>query len=187
MPQNGQIAQPTELSLDTAVENLEGVRILLAEDNSVNQKVALRMLEKWGCRADAVANGTEAVDALMRFGYDLVLMDVQMPEMDGFEATGEIRKRQADLGKRTPIIAMTAHAMEGDRERCLAAGMDDYVTKPVKAADLAAAIAQLRPAVSSPETRVVTPPVDIAAALQSVEGDQDLLGDLFEAFQQDYP
>ena len=110
-----------------------------------------------------------------------------MPVLDGLAATAAIRAQEQTQGTHIPIIAMTAHAMRGDRERCLAAGMDGYVTKPLKAADLTAAIAQLRPAVSSPAARVVTPPVDILVALQSVEGDQDLLVDLFEAFQQDYP
>jgi two-component system, sensor histidine kinase and response regulator len=112
-------------------------------------------------------------------------MDVQGRLLDGGVATAATRAQEQ--GTHMPIIAMTAHAMRGDHERCLAAGMDGYVTKPFKAADLAAAIAQLLPTAPLPQTPAGTPPVDVAAALRSVEGDQGLLENLFEAFQQAYP
>jgi two-component system, sensor histidine kinase and response regulator len=185
-------AAPTPAALPTISPLTEPsadgpLHILLAEDNRVNQRVALRTLEKQGHTVVVVGDGQAALTALAQAPFDLVLMDIQMPVLDGLAATAAIRAQERTQGTHVPIIAMTAHAMRGDRERCLAAGMDGYVTKPLKATDLAAAIAQLWPAVSSPETQGVTPPIDISAALQNVEGDQDLLVDLFEAFRQDYP
>jgi signal transduction histidine kinase/DNA-binding response OmpR family regulator len=112
------------------------LRILLAEDNLVNQRLALRILEKAGQRVELVSNGREALSAIDRSEFDIILMDVQMPEMDGFEATAAIRKKEKSGTRHVPIIAMTAHAMSGDRERCLANGMDDYISKPIRARTL---------------------------------------------------
>ncbi|HEY3330734.1 MAG TPA: response regulator [Capsulimonadaceae bacterium] len=114
--------------------------ILVAEDNAINQRLALRLLEKRGHKVSVVANGKEAADAVRANRFDVVLMDVQMPEMDGFEATAAIRAFEDPLGLHTPIVAMTAHAMTGDRERCIAAGMDAYASKPLRIEELVEAI-----------------------------------------------
>jgi signal transduction histidine kinase/CheY-like chemotaxis protein len=127
-------------------------RVLVVEDNVINQKVVVRLLEKLGCRIDVAANGQEAVSMLTQLAYALVFMDCQMPEMDGFAATAVIRQREARSGQHIPIIAMTANAMQGDRERCLAAGMDDYVSKPVKYDELVAMLRKW----SSPSAEVCT-------------------------------
>jgi signal transduction histidine kinase/CheY-like chemotaxis protein/plasmid stabilization system protein ParE len=129
-------------SIDRGLAARHPLRILLAEDNAVNQKLALRLLEKMGYRADVAGNGIEAIAALGRSIYDLVLMDVQMPEMDGLEATRRIVAGSASE-YRPWIVAMTANAMEGDREACLAAGMNDYVSKPIRPAELAAALERI--------------------------------------------
>ena len=119
-------------------------RVLIVEDNAVNQMVATRLLEKLGCRVDVAGNGREGVEMTSLLPYDAIFMDCQMPEMDGFEATQEIRRREGSSVHR-PIIAMTANAMQGDRERCLDAGMDDYVSKPMRKADLIDALKRYLP------------------------------------------
>jgi two-component system, sensor histidine kinase and response regulator len=132
----GAPAAPAEPRPDSAM------RILLAEDNVVNQRVALRILEKQGHHVTVANNGVEALWAFDRQEFDVILMDVQMPEMGGFEATAKIRERQR--GASIPILAMTAHAMTGDRERCLDAGMDDYIAKPIRGAALLELVAKYR-------------------------------------------
>jgi CheY-like chemotaxis protein len=113
------------------------LRILVAEDNRINQKLAVKLLESMGHRVAVVENGRQVLNALKEAPFDLILMDVQMPDMDGLEATAAIRTRETGSGSRIPIVAMTAHAMIGDREQCLKAGMDGYISKPVSRAELA--------------------------------------------------
>jgi CheY-like chemotaxis protein/HPt (histidine-containing phosphotransfer) domain-containing protein len=168
------------------------IRILVAEDNAVNQKVALRILEKLGYRGDSVANGEEAIRALEKIPYDLVLMDVQMPEMNGFEATRMIRDPSSRVLRHDiPIVAMTAHALKGDRERCLEAGMDDYVSKPVTALGLgeildrhlesAAASGLIVPEPKPPQRR----PVSIEQIQEIADGDAEFECELIETFLSD--
>jgi signal transduction histidine kinase/ActR/RegA family two-component response regulator len=123
-----------------------GLHVLLAEDNPVNQRLASRILEKQGHRVTLAGNGREAVAALAKTDFDIILMDVQMPEMTGFEATEAIRRWERVTGRHVPIVAMTAHAMKGDRERCLDCGMDGYLAKPVRAADILKALEEFVPA-----------------------------------------
>ena len=134
----------TEQAKPSPVEGAP-TRVLVVEDNAINQKVAQRMLQDLGCRVDLAANGREAIELIETVPYDLVFMDVQMPEMDGLEATAEIRLREEGHAKRLPIVAMTAHAFAEDRDRCLAAGMDRYVSKPVVRRDLSRVLVEFVP------------------------------------------
>jgi CheY-like chemotaxis protein len=132
-------SKPDKPTMDPEMARRHPLRILLAEDNAVNQKLALKLLSQMGYRADVAGNGLEAIEAIERQKYDLVLMDVQMPEMDGLESSRQICSRWP-RGERPRIVAMTANAMQGDRERCLEAGMDDYVSKPVRVDELVNAL-----------------------------------------------
>lgn len=131
-----------------------GLRVLVVDDNPVNRQLAVRLLERRGYWAESAVSGRDALDRVARSGFDLILMDVQMPEMDGYEATQAIRKAEGFSGTNIPIIAMTAHAMKGDRERCLAAGMDGYVSKPIDVNDLLAAIEECAAQAASGKRRV---------------------------------
>ncbi len=155
-------AATNEPQFDAQMGQSWPLRILLAEDNTTNQKLALRILERIGYRADVAANGLEVLEALNRQPYDVVLMDVQMPEMDGLEATRRTR-RELPMARQPHIIAMTANAMQGDREMCLAAGMDDYVSKPIRVEALVEALSKSRPLVED-EGRRTTDDGDLTVA-----------------------
>jgi PAS domain S-box-containing protein len=165
------------------------LNILLAEDNTVNQRLAVRILEKRGHSTVVACNGKEAVALLERQPFDLILMDLEMPEMSGLEATAAIRARERNTGGHIPILALTAHAMKGDRERCLAAGMDGYVAKPVQPRELYQAIAELVPNAAMCEKQVPPSPIiqDRNEALARVGGDVGLLRELTDVFLRDCP
>jgi CheY-like chemotaxis protein len=174
------------------------LRVLVAEDNPVNQELAMRLLQKAGHSVVVASTGRKAVRACDEQAFDLILMDVQMPEMGGLEATRILREKEKTSGRRVAIIAMTAHAIKGDRERCLAAGMDHYVSKPIDSRKLFSAIdeallsskarntARLRsnggPAATPPEPRV-----DVRFLLRRVEGDRGLMKELAAVFLEDTP
>ncbi len=170
--------------------------VLLVEDNHMNQRVAAGILRRFGCRVDVAGNGEEAVNRYREKAFDMIFMDAHMPVMDGFQATREIRKRE-ESGTRTPIVAMTALAMEGDRERCLEAGMDDYIAKPIKSKNIFDALLKYRSrrpgedeaAPEEPdEIEVSDKPVLNPSQLLDVGGhDEELIRDLIDEFIKDAP
>jgi PAS domain S-box-containing protein len=164
-------------------------RVLVAEDSPVNQTLIKRLLEKWGHTPVIAKNGKEVLDLFDAGQFDLVLMDLQMPDVNGFEATAAIRRQELDTAAHTPIIALTAHALKGDRERCLEAGMDDYLSKPIETQKLfdvvEAAARKCRHTISNP--RPHTPALDIAAILNSFDGDRELVLMLAQVFADSSP
>jgi two-component system sensor histidine kinase/response regulator len=184
--------------VDTSPVNTRSLRILLAEDNAVNQLVAVRLLKGFGHTVTVANHGGEALAAMEKEHFDLVFMDVQMPEMDGFEATRLIREKEAGTGRHTPIVAMTAHAMKGDRERCLAAGLDEYLSKPVQRDELLRMLAWAADssaievtAKETPKKEVTandeffesTPAFDRATAIARLGGDEDLFAEMAGLFR----
>ena len=171
------------------------LRILVAEDNVINRALATALLETRGHSLVQAANGREAVAAAARETFDLICMDVQMPEMDGLEATQRIRDYEAPLGRHTPVVAMTAHAMAGDRERCLAAGMDDYLSKPLQRAELSAMLGRIaaghtRPAAEGAPNGAKTRALPIFSReklLAELDGDEGLLRRLIALFRENTP
>jgi two-component system sensor histidine kinase/response regulator len=211
-PGRGQDAAAPLVTRHSLREERRRIRVLLAEDNAVNRRVATGLLEKRGCEVLLAANGKEALDILARETVDVIFMDLQMPEMGGLDATAAIRERERRTGGHVPIVAMTAHAMKGDRERCLDAGMDDYVSKPVRPSDLYAALERALPGSGVPMPRAVdrdaaaAGPRGVAAAapaaasgaadeavvdrealLERLEGDLRLLAEIVALYHQTCP
>jgi len=163
------------------------IKILLAEDNVINRKLAEALLQKKGWRVDSVENGREALRAYKKRSYDLILMDVQMPEMDGIAATKLIRHRESKIGSHIPIVAMTAHAMQGDREKCVVAGMDDYISKPMSAETLYRVIESLTGNDDCKDIAEQPGCLDLSNAIRAVDGDKELLKSLADEFLDDVP
>jgi signal transduction histidine kinase/CheY-like chemotaxis protein/HPt (histidine-containing phosphotransfer) domain-containing protein len=190
-------AQPPPVTRHSLREQRPSLRVLLAEDNLVNQILATRLLEKQGHVVTLATTGAQAVEHWVRASseapFDLILMDVQMPELDGFQATAAIRAREEATARRIPIVALTAHAMQGDRERCLAAGMDSYLSKPLLAKNLNGVLAQvaaqreLPPASSAPPAPEPVVPWSRTGALALVDGDREVLRELLAMFVADAP
>ena len=179
--------RPALVTRHSVREVKRSLNVLLAEDNAINQKLATRILEKMGHNVTIAENGREALEILENMRFDIILMDVQMPEMDGFEATSSIREKEKITGGHIPIVAMTAHAMSGDREKCLAAGMDGYVSKPINTKELVENIEGLvgkREAASVAPSAVIKGGdiVDRAQLLARVGDDVDFLGELVDLF-----
>jgi PAS domain S-box-containing protein len=151
--QDGKGASRSSPGAEKPAPSADGCRILVAEDNIVNQRLLKWQLEKMGHHVDVVANGIEAIDALERFPYHLIMMDCQMPDLDGYEATSRIRASEGQTKRPTPIVAVTAHALAGEREKCLAAGMNDYVSKPISLAELQRVLGRWLPAAGEDKTR----------------------------------
>jgi PAS domain S-box-containing protein len=172
-------------------ENRPQVRVLLVEDNAVNQLVVLRILEKQGHAVTIAGDGKKALAALKKDSYDLVLMDIQMPEMNGWDATRAIRESEKSTGGHIPIAAMTAHAMKGDQERCIAAGMDDYLTKPIHIPELLALVDKIgsRKAVAErlPPVPATEPAIDLATVLGRLDGDRGLFDEMAQLFREECP
>jgi len=192
--QPGDAPMVTQYSLQQESPAQRSLRILLAEDNPVNQKLAIRLLEKRGHRVESVWNGKEALVALERRSYDLVLMDVQMPEMDGLEAVRRLRKREtfSSSGEHQPVVAMTALVMKGDRDRCIEAGMDGYLSKPIRAQELDAVLDSYAAAGDreQPAPEVAAPSgvcVSTDELLERLDGDRAFLSELLDLFRADYP
>src|SRR5262249_19358679 len=157
------------------------------EDNPVNQRLALRLLEKQGHTVVVVGDGQEAVAAVAQQRFDVVLMDVQMPLVDGLEATATIRAQEQATGTRLPILALTAHGMKGDAERCLAAGMDGYLAKPITADALAAALQGVLDGMLTFPPSPSVPPIDLVQTLDDLGGEKALLEEIAELFLTDAP
>ena len=196
---------PTVITRHKVYEARESFNILLAEDNLINQTLAIKLLETRGHRVALASNGKEAVEAFKKGDFDLILMDIQMPEMDGFEATRRIRELEAE-NKSTinneqstiPIIAMTAHAMTGDREKCIAAGMDEYVSKPIKPAGLYSVIDKVARKSQSEKEKKRTQPLqgskifsqktfDLSGTMETVLGNEDLFREIAGMFIETCP
>ncbi len=183
----GNPAKGAEASKEATTQARAPLRILVAEDNDVNRHLATALLEKRGFYVATATNGREALAALKEQPIDLILMDVQMPEMDGLEATAAIRADEVMTGRHIPIIALTAHAMKGDREQCLAAGMDEYLSKPINTPALLALIELLAPEPTADAEVDAVPAIDMDELLDRVDGDQDLLLKVTGMFQDGLP